>query len=85
MKKRLRILLPAFTGSLFVLYGLPMQAQTVPSKDKPAPGLIVATDTVPAIINYTTAEGATKFTSELRALRQIAGAPEPFYTYFWEF
>lgn len=46
---------------------------------------VLPTDTVPAIINYTTAEGATKFTSELRALRQIAGAPEPFYTYFWEF
>lgn len=46
---------------------------------------ILPTDTVPAIINYTTTNGATKFTSELRALRQIAGAPEPFYTYFWEF
>lgn len=46
---------------------------------------ILPTDTVPAIINYTTENGVTKFTSELRPLRQIAGAPAPFYTYFWEF
>jgi hypothetical protein len=46
---------------------------------------VLPTDTVPAIIKFTTENGATKFTSELRPLRQIAGAPEPFYTYFWEF
>ncbi|WP_124562523.1 hypothetical protein [Pedobacter sp. KBW01] len=46
---------------------------------------VLPTDTVPAIINYTTENGVTKFTSELRPLRQIAGAPAPFYTYFWEF
>jgi hypothetical protein len=42
-------------------------------------------DTVPAIINHVTEDGLTKFSSELRPLRQIAGAPAPFYTYFWEF
>ncbi|MBB2144156.1 hypothetical protein GM921_01550 [Pedobacter sp. LMG 31464] len=46
---------------------------------------VLPTDTVPAIIKYTTENGATKFDSELRPLRQIAGAPAPFYTYFWEF
>lgn len=46
---------------------------------------ILPTDTVPAIIKSTTENGVTRFTSELRPLRQIAGAPEPFYTYFWEF
>jgi hypothetical protein len=46
---------------------------------------VLPSDTIPAIINYTTENGATKFTSELRPLRQIAGAPAPFYTYFWEF
>lgn len=46
---------------------------------------VLPTDTVPAIINYTTKEGVTEFSSELRPLRQIAGAPAPFYTYFWEF
>ncbi len=46
---------------------------------------VLPSDTVPAIINYTTENGLTKFTSELRPLRAIAGAPAPFYTYFWEF
>lgn len=85
MKKRLHILLLALTGSLFVLYGVSVQAQTATAKDKPGPGLIIATDTVPAIINYTETNGIVKFSSVLRPLRQVAGAPEPFYTYFWEF
>ncbi|MFA6278255.1 MAG: hypothetical protein WC622_16010, partial [Pedobacter sp.] len=46
---------------------------------------VLPTDTVPAVIKFTTENGATKFDSELRPLRQIAGAPAPFYTYFWEF
>jgi hypothetical protein len=46
---------------------------------------VLPTDTVPAIINHVTENGITKFTSELRPLRQIAGAPAPFYSYFWEF
>ncbi|SFG92208.1 DUF7849 domain-containing protein [Pedobacter insulae] len=46
---------------------------------------VLPTDTVPAIIHYTTTNGVTKFSSELRPLRAIAGAPAPFYTYFWEF
>jgi len=46
---------------------------------------ILPSDTVPAIIHYKTENGVTKFTSELRPLRPIAGAPAPFYTYFWEF
>lgn len=60
--------------SLFILLGSSMvQAQVLPS------------DTVPAIINHSTENGATRFTATLRPLRQIAGAPAPFYTYFWEF
>ncbi|WP_316792324.1 hypothetical protein [Pedobacter frigoris] len=54
------------------------QTQSIPPK-------IVATDTVPAIINHKTENGIVKFSSVLRPLRPIAGAPEPFYTYFWEF
>jgi hypothetical protein len=46
---------------------------------------VLPSDTVPAIINYTTENGVAKFSSTLRPLRQIAGAPAPFYTYFWEF
>jgi hypothetical protein len=46
---------------------------------------VLPSDTIPAIIHHQTENGLTKFTSELRPLRQIAGAPAPFYTYFWEF
>ncbi|TDG36677.1 hypothetical protein EZJ43_05170 [Pedobacter changchengzhani] len=46
---------------------------------------ILPSDTIPAKINYTKENGGTKFSADLRPLRQIAGAPAPFYTYFWEF
>ncbi len=46
---------------------------------------VIPTDTIPVKINYTFKGDSVKFTSELRPLRAIAGAPEPFYTYFWEF
>jgi hypothetical protein len=46
---------------------------------------IVPADTVPAIIHHQSESNGIKFSSTLRPLRQIAGAPEPFYTYFWEF
>ena len=46
---------------------------------------VLPSDTVPAIIHHKIENGITKFTSELRPLRAIAGAPAPFYTYFWEF
>ncbi len=46
---------------------------------------ILPADTVPAIIHHKTENGITKFSPELRPLRGIAGAPVPFYTYFWEF
>ncbi|HTN19791.1 MAG TPA: PKD domain-containing protein [Pelobium sp.] len=47
--------------------------------------VIIPADTVAVKINYTFKGDSVKFTSELRPLRPIAGAPEPFYTYFWEF
>ncbi len=60
--------------SIFAFLGFyVVQAQVLPS------------DTVPAKINYTTENGVTKFSAELRPLRPISGAPAPFYTYFWEF
>ncbi len=49
------------------------------------PVAIPATDTIPPKIITLTENGATKFSAELRPLRPIAGAPAPFYTYFWEF
>ncbi len=35
-------------------------------------------------ITFNTEEGRINFQAHLRSLRQIAGAPEAFYTYFWE-
>lgn len=42
-------------------------------------------DTIPAVINIYQDSSKLKFDASLRDLRQIAGAPSPFYTYFWEF
>ncbi|HEX7366212.1 MAG TPA: PKD domain-containing protein, partial [Pelobium sp.] len=36
-------------------------------------------------INFVVKQDSVKFSSELRPLRPIAGAPLPFYSYFWEF
>ncbi len=46
---------------------------------------IVPADTIPVKIKHIQKDDSVLFTSELRPLRPIAGAPEPFYTYFWEF
>ncbi|WP_295116785.1 PKD domain-containing protein [uncultured Chitinophaga sp.] len=42
-------------------------------------------DTLPAEIAVTQDDNKTSLKALLRPLRQIAGAPEAFYTYFWEF
>lgn len=42
-------------------------------------------DTLPAVVEPQIEDNRVKFTSQLRLLRGIAGAPAPFYTYFWEF
>ncbi|MET4546055.1 hypothetical protein ABIE26_003382 [Pedobacter africanus] len=87
MKRALHLTLPA-TGIVFllvftctVLYGQLKH----PAVAKPVEPAIVPADTVPAIINHTIENEVVSFSSVLRPLRQIAGAPEPFYTYFWEF
>lgn len=54
-----------------------MQAQVVPP--------VLPSDTIPAVINHTLDHNTAKFTPQLRELRPIAGAPAPFFTYFWEF
>ena len=75
-------------GSVVLLQAISVTlvlAQTGTVIAKPVQSQIVAADTVPAIINYTEENGLVRFSSVLRPLRQIAGAPEPFYTYFWEF
>lgn len=82
---QLRLLFSAtILAQLFVVTGVFAQTKH-PVVNKPVPALIVPTDTVPAIINHTIENGVVKFSSVLRPLRQIAGAPEPFYSYFWEF
>lgn len=49
------------------------------AQQRPAP------DTIPAVINVEQQENRTLLKAELRPLRQIAGAPEAFYSYYWEF
>jgi hypothetical protein len=44
-----------------------------------------ASDTVAAQIEPSIENNKVRFGSVLRPLRQIAGAPQAFYTYFWEF
>lgn len=49
------------------------------AQQRPAP------DTIPAVINIAQEENRAALKAELRPLRQIAGAPEAFYSYYWEF
>ena len=42
-------------------------------------------DTTAAVVNFQLQDNQATFNSKLRPLRQIAGAPEAFYSYFWEF
>jgi hypothetical protein len=87
MKKLLHAIL-LFTGivslQIFALTRLCAQVKQPEAAQSVQPAIVPA-DTVPAIINHKTADGIVSFSSILRPLRQIAGAPEPFYTYFWEF
>lgn len=43
------------------------------------------TDSIPAQINAQETDNKVSFTSDLRPLRPISGAPSPFYSYYWEF
>src|SRR6185312_5171202 len=45
----------------------------------------IAQDSIPAKVNTQETDNSVIFSAELRALRPIAGAPSPFYSYFWEF
>lgn len=64
-------------GWALLFTGLTALAQT----KKPVADSTVTSDS----IIVTPTEDGLKFSSFLRPLLQIAGAPEPFYTYFWEF
>ena len=59
---------------LFFATALPAAAQ-----QKSAP------ETIPAVIEVGLDQNRASLSAVLRPLRQIAGAPEAFYTYFWEF
>lgn len=59
--------------ALFLLFWFSGNAQVNPA------------DTIPAVINANQENSTLHFNASLRDLRQIAGAPLPFYTYFWEF
>src|SRR6186713_274337 len=43
------------------------------------------TDSIPAEVNTQETDNKISFSSALRPLRPIAGAPSPFYSYYWEF
>ena len=73
-----------FIFTVCCLFSLSAAAQKQSTSKAALPSVLPA-DTVPAIINHETENGIVKFSSVLRPLRQIAGAPDPFYTYFWEF
>ncbi len=66
-----------FIGWICMLTCLCVTAQT----KQPVADTTATTDS----IIVTPTEDGLKFSSHLRPLLQIAGAPEPFYTYFWEF
>lgn len=87
MKKQLHQALLFIAGffCLQLCISSPLAAQIKPNTAKPLPIGMVPADTVPAILNYKIENNVLKFSATLRPLRQIAGAPEPFYTYFWEF
>ncbi|MBV7531470.1 PKD domain-containing protein [Chitinophaga sp. sic0106] len=57
-----------------------MWAQSQPLPQLPA----FPQDTVPAEIVVTGGDDSIQVSAKLRPLRQIAGAPAAFYTYFWE-
>lgn len=58
---------------------LGMMGFHVMAQQRPAP------DTIPAVIHVDQQENKAAVKAELRPLRQIAGAPEAFYSYYWEF
>ncbi|GAB3364482.1 hypothetical protein GCM10027566_33960 [Arachidicoccus ginsenosidivorans] len=64
-------LLPLLMLPVALVFGSPLMAQ---QNDSLAPQ-----------IGWTQKESLIQFQPNLRPLRQIAGAPEAFYTYFWEF
>src|SRR5258706_5065831 len=47
-------------------------------------GFCKAQDSIPPEIRVEEKGDSVHFSSSLRPLRQIAGAPSSFYTYFWE-
>ncbi|MFT3826931.1 MAG: PKD domain-containing protein [Chitinophagaceae bacterium] len=57
-------------------------AQVKPNTAVPLP--VAPQDTIPAEILVNEDGDSVRFVSKLRTLRQVAGAPAAFYTYFWE-
>jgi PKD repeat protein len=47
-------------------------------------GRAQTTDTLPAVVHAAQDQNRVAFSGELRPLRGVAGAPAPFYSYFWE-
>ncbi len=70
------------TKLFFIGWACLLTCFTVTAQNKKP--VVDTTATTDSIIVIPTDDGL-KFSSSLRPLLQIAGAPEPFYTYFWEF
>ncbi len=65
----------------YFLITLGMLPAIVSGQSLPSPSL----DTLPVQLSWQQKDSIIQFQSHLRPLRQIAGAPEAFYSYFWEF
>ncbi|CAL1520466.1 PKD domain-containing protein [Chitinophaga sp. MM2321] len=66
--------------ALFLFFHVICLAQSLPKPVAPA----FPQDTVPAEITLQGNDDSMQLVANLRPLRQIAGAPAAFYTYFWE-
>lgn len=65
----------------YFLFILGMLPAIVSGQSFPSP----SADTLPTQVSWQQKDSVIQFQSHLRPLRQISGAPEAFYSYFWEF
>ncbi len=72
------------TMTVLLLAGIFCISNAQVKKNVPPPAPVAPQDTIPAAILIREEGDSLRFGAELRALRQVAGAPASFYTYFWE-
>jgi len=64
--------------SVLIVLSASLNAQTIELPVHPS-------DTIPPVIEVNEINDSIRFEAKLRPLRRVSGAPEAFYTYFWEF